>query len=478
LWIWATILIILKLLFFFIKNISFFINNVKHILIVFFENSLGLNSYTKHKNKEESKLPRKKINFKFYYFNKSIDEALIWVYSIFFSLNYFFFSTPRIDYRTRSSKYNYFNYFTFNFNYYLYGLLSIWYSIVYWTISLFLAVVSIYYMMYTHIISFNKVVFLWFCIIMFFYWLVSGFVFFFKKYQFSKFTSAIQRFWRRAYIIFWVLESFLFLFFFFYVLNASQEPSYMYDFVQLNKTHLFSWKFFLIKIIPNAFLLIITNVLLLSLKSSSYTKYLLFLGLNTWILTYVVWLEFYQFFFVITWYGDLSWIFDFSERLWNLEAAFKRTRLVNNYITICVMAKFWHLVFIYFFWLYSILRTSESSRVRYPLLSANLQNFLILYIMNFLLMYPWLKFVIRRYYSSIYYWFFAQPRKFFIRGFLYDVRLYFYGLENSINELIFNKSFYKNYRFFYWNESSIFSGYNQFKKWYIRDVFIKLINFY
>lgn len=400
------------------------------------------------------------------------------MYSLFFSIKYSLFTTPRLFYRVASTKTNYFNFTYFNFNYYMYGLVSIWSSIVYWSISLIVILLVFYYMIYIHIVSFNKIVFLWFCIIMFFYWLVSGFVFFIKKYQFSKFTSSIQRFWRRSFIIFWGIESFLFLFFFFYVLNASSEPSYVYDFIQLNKTHLFSWKFFLIKLIPTSFLIIFTYILMFLLKNNTYTKYLLFLGLNTFILTYVIWLEFYQFFYTITWYGDLSWIFDFSERTWNLDITFKRTRLVNNYVTICIIAKFWHLVFIYIFWLFFILRGAELARIRYPLLSANLQNFVILYIMNFLLMYPWLKFVFRRYYSSIYYWFYAQPRKFFLRGFFYDARLYFYGFYNLFNEYFTYKSFFKNYRFFYWNESSIFSGFNQYKKWYIRDLFIKLINYY
>lgn len=42
----------------------------------------------------------------------------------------------------------------------------------------------------------------WFCVFFFYYLLISGFVFFLKKYRFSKFTGAIQRFWKRSFIIF------------------------------------------------------------------------------------------------------------------------------------------------------------------------------------------------------------------------------------------------------------------------------------
>ena len=426
----------------------------------------------------KKRLYRRIINYNFYQYNKIIDNFLIYLYSIFFSIKYSLFGTPRLLLRVKSTKLNYFNFNFFNFNYYFYGLVSIWNSLVYWTLTLLVTILVFYYLIFIHIVSFNKIVFLWFCIIMFFYWLISGFVFFFKKYQFSKFTSAIQRFWRRSFIIFWGIESILFLFFIFYVLNASQEPSYMYDFVQLNKTHLFSWKLFLNKLIPTAFLIIFSYILLFSLKWNTHTKHMWILVVNTIILTYVVWVEFYQFFFTITWYGDLSWIFDFNERLWNLETSFKRTRLLNNYVTICIIAKFWHLIFIYIFWVFFVLRITEASRIRYPLLSANMQNFVILYIMNFLLMYPWVKFIVRRYYSSIYYWFFASPRKLFVRGFFYDARLYFYGLVNFLDNCFPIINFFKNYKFFYWNESSAFIGFNQYKRYFIRDLFLRIINYY
>ena len=75
---------------------------------------------------------------------------------------------------------------------------------------------------------------------MVFYWLISGFVFFTKKYKFGKFTSAIQRFWRRSFIIFWLIESSLFIVFIYLLFNASQEPVFAYDFIQIKKMRLFS----------------------------------------------------------------------------------------------------------------------------------------------------------------------------------------------------------------------------------------------
>ena len=123
---------------------------------------------------------------------------------------------------------------------FLSGIRYFWLGIRYWFLGLILGLSAFYYLMYIRLLPFNKIIFEWTLIIMFLYWLLSGFVFFIKKYQYSKFTSVIQRFWKRTYIIFWLIESGVFLTFFYLTLNASEEPTYMYDQMKLYKTHLFS----------------------------------------------------------------------------------------------------------------------------------------------------------------------------------------------------------------------------------------------
>jgi hypothetical protein len=51
-------------------------------------------------------------------------------------------------------------------------------------------------------------------------------------------------------------------------------------------------------------------------------------------------MEFYQLFHLMCCYGNISWVYDFGEHLWNLELEFKRTRIVNHYVTIGLIAKF------------------------------------------------------------------------------------------------------------------------------------------
>ena len=173
-----------------------------------------------------------------------------------------------------------------------------------------------------------------------FYLLFSGFVFFFKKYQYRLFTSVIQRFWRRSLIVFWAIEGSLFSVFVYLIFNASQEPVHVYDNIQIYKTHFYSWRFFLVKSILSALLIIFTYMLLLSLKWNTFTKTNNLALFITVILLYIAWLEFYQLFHLMNCYGSSNWVYDFSEHLWNLELEFKRTRIVNHYVTIGLVAKF------------------------------------------------------------------------------------------------------------------------------------------
>ena len=303
------------------------------------------------------------------------------------------------------------------------------------------------------------------------------FILIIKKYQYSKFTSVIQRFWKRTYILFWLIESGVFVTFFYLTLNASEEPTYMYDQMKLYKTHLFSWRWFLVKLIPLLTLIILGYFTQLSLKWNIFSKQSSILLALTLLLTYLLWLEFYQFFHVVNFYGNLVWVYDYDEFLWNLELEFRRTRLANNYVAVCLMAKFWHLVFIFVFWIFFILRVNEIGRVRYPLFVANLQNFIILYIMSWLYMYPWLKFIYRPHLDTPYYWFFLNARRIGVRVFFNDIKLFYFSIFSKF-ENFWNLSFsgFRTGLFYYWIDASTQVGFDQYKKFIVRDYIINNIN--
>ena len=375
---------------------------------------------------------------------------------------------------------NRFYYFNNNFSLlnnkqsFFYGLKSVWLHLGNWLIPVIVSSLFIYYSFFLRSLPFSKIFFGYLLLGNMFYLLLSGFVFFIKKYQYRLYTSVIQRFWRRTLIIFWMIEGSLFCVFVYLIFNASQEPVYMYDNLQVYKTHFYSWRFFLIKIISSSLLIVLTYMLLLSIKWNTFNKSNNLSLFITVLLLYIVWLEFYQIFHLMNCYGTSNWVYDFSEHLWNLELEFKRTRIVNHYVTIGLVAKFWHVVFAAVFWIFFLLRGLESSRFRYPLLSANLQNFLIVYIMSWLYMYPWFKYVLRKILDIPYFWFFINNRKLGVFLFFNDIKLYYYGFLDFFYNYSFSFSFKKT-SFYYWHESSLQIKNTQFRKHNIRDLYIRNI---
>lgn len=360
-------------------------------------------------------------------------------------------------------------------NTFLSGLKYTWIGLRYWVVSLIIGLSIIYYSMVIRCLPFNKTVFVWIVVAMFSYWLLSGFVFFIKKYQFGKYTTSIQRFWRRSYILFWAIEFFLFSVYLYLTFNANQESFYMFDQIQLFKTHLFSWRSFLIKVFPLTFLLIFGYLFLLSIKWNVLSKHTVWLVLISIILTYTVWIEFYQFFHVVNFYGNFNWVYDVDERVWSLELEPRKTRTVNHYVMLMLILKFWHIVFIFGFWVFFVLRSLEIGRIRYPMLSANLQNFIILYLFAWVGMYPWVKFLLRRYLDMPYYWFYVNNRKLGYRVFFNDITLVYYALLDLFK---FNYNFYNafNQSFFYWTLSNDDVLYTSHRKSYIKNLILQSIN--
>lgn len=385
----------------------------------------------------------------------------------------------RFDFRLKQTYWGfYLNTNTSNLNNIFSGLKYVWRGLRFWLVGLLLGLSSIYYLMYVRLLPFNKILFAWILVAMFLYWLLSGFVFFVKKYQFSKFTAAIQRFWKRTYIIFWIIEVGTFSVFFYLTLNASSEPVYMYDQIKIYKTHLFSWRWFLIKLLPSVAVILLGYYLQLTLKWNLFNKQNTVILTITLLLLYILWLEFYQFFHIISFFANITWSFDYDEYIWTLEMDSRRTRLANNYISVCLLLKFWHFVFIFLFWVFFVLRINELGRVRYPLLVANVQNFIIIYMMSWAYMYPWLKFILRKYLDVPYYWFYLNGRELGIRVFFTDLKLFFYGLIDRLLNFNLDLNRFERYPFFYWINTSLLTGFDQYRKFVIRDSIISTFNSY
>lgn len=404
-------------------------------------------------------------NFLFY--GCVYDFFLVKLLSVFYKNTYYTQSKESII--ISQTNWRFYNFFK-NKNSFL-GIKSIWLGLKNFMVAIVVTYSVIYYLIYIRLIPFNKIILMWVLILMFTYWVLSGFVFFYKKYQFNKYTSSINRFWKKTYMIFWLIEFSTFSVFFYLALNSTSEPIYMFDQIRAYKNFLFSWRLHLSKIIPTLFIIILTSHLLFSLKWNTFNKQSPLLLIITVVLLYLLLLEFYQFYHIINFYSNINWLFDFDEYIWYLDVDTRRTRLYNNYITICLLAKFWHYVFIFIFWVFFLLRVNEVSRVRYNLLSANLQNFIIIYVMSWVYMLPWLKFSFRKLMDVPYFWFYYNNRKLGFRIFFYDLSTYYYTFSNFFtNNLIYR---FTEYNFYYWTTSSTITEYYLPNKFLIKDVILE-----
>lgn len=316
----------------------------------------------------------------------------------------------------------------------------------YWVIPCVLGAMLLILLFTLRDIPVNKFLFTILSLGFFVYLLLSGFVFFFKKYKYSKYTTAMHRYWRRTFSIFWLLEGYLFLVFLYLAVFANSEPYFMYDNMQAFKTLIYPWRLFMQEAVALVIIIAILRYFLIRLKDMTPTKLYIMILSVTAIMLFMTWSEFYQFFYTLNHYNSINWTYDEESFTWSMETETKKTRILLHYITLCIIAKFWHFVFILGFWIFSVLRWSQLNTVHYPLLGANLQNFIILYLLNWIVMYPWVKHVFRRHLFKNYTWLYTNFRNTGSRIFFIDALNYFYALIDLVKpttylftlELMFN----------------------------------------
>ncbi len=309
------------------------------------------------------------------------------------------------------------------------------YKIIYffknWIISILIFFLLTGFLLSCRLIPFNKFLFTLVSLGFFIYILISGFIFFFKKYRFSKYTTAMNRFWRRTFSIFWLLEGFLFLIFLYLVLFSSQDPFFMYDNQQAYKDFTYSWRDFIYESTIVLSIIVILYKFQIRLKDISYSKIFFILSIVTSMLVVLTWLEFYQFYYTVMHYNGIDWLYDDELNSWAIEPEVKKTRIMLHFITICLIAKFWHFVFILAFWIFTVLKWLQSDSIFFSLYGANLQNFIILYLLNSIVMYSWLKNSIRNYTYKGYTWTYTNFR-------LSKIKLVSIELENFLSSLFTN----------------------------------------
>lgn len=303
-------------------------------------------------------------------------------------------------------------------------------------IAVILIILIFFLLIFYFYINFLKQLALWLMLGFIFFWLMSGFNFFLKHSLFGKLTSALMRFWKRTNTYFWLVEGFLFLLFFYYYLNSSQEPVYMYDYSSLNQTYLPN----LWVVYCNTFLLVIIIVYLyfwlLSLSGYTSQQNIFHSFLISTVFLYLFFIETYQFYYVLTIFYENYWFYNHEQNIWVLEFESPRLRLKHQYLILALIAKYWHFIFIFISWVFFLVKFFEQKRAYYTHTGFNIQNIIILFWLNFLFIMQWTKWISRRFLDSIYYWFFTDTNFHFLKYFFFEINIIIYGVWHKRSLII------------------------------------------
>jgi len=315
----------------------------------------------------------------------------------------------------------------------LFNLKWLWLSAL---LTIFYFFFSLFYIQ----IDLTKQIVVWYVLLILYYLLLSGFNSFLIKYKYGKFTSAIQRFWKRTGMIFWLIEGFLFSLFFYYFLNSSQEPLYMFDYANLNQEFLIQLKISYKNLVLLNIAIWLSFFLLLSINYYIYFQNLLILIIIFLIIVYMLYIESYQFVYIISTFVDKEWIFDEIQNLWVLEIEQNNLRVKQQYFVLCLIAKYWHFIFIFISWSFFLVKSLEVKNISITILGFNTQNLIILSVLNLLCLVQWIKIFFKKFLEITYSWFFIEyDEKFFIT-LLYE----FYTILNNFFSL--NKNFLISFR--------------------------------
>lgn len=298
-------------------------------------------------------------------------------------------------------------------------------------VALTAGVLYLIYTIFFFKIQFLKQLSVWFVIGMLYFWLMSGFNFFVKRYQYGKFTSQIQRFWKRTNTCFWLIEGFLILLFFYYFLNSSQEPLYMYDYSAINQEFLVSLQVIFVNIVLLSVVIYFMYFTMLRINSNSWNQLNLYLLLISVFVFFSFFLETYQFYYVISSFNERLWVFNEEENLWMVDVENPILRTKHQYLFVCLIAKYWHFLFIFLSWVFFLIKSFERRKVTYVLFGANLQNMVLLYVLNFACYIQWFKWLYRRFFDLPYTWFFTNIDNKFVFRLFFEVKLLLVNILNT-----------------------------------------------
>lgn len=314
--------------------------------------------------------------------------------------------------------------------------INLFYFIMILILSYFLILFYIFINYCIHLIPFFFIFTVWFIKGGTVLTLVNGFIYFVKRLFFIKYSNFNDIFWKRAFNLLWLIEGGVFIVFIYLTINASSEINFMLDTQNVLKSRLPSIKIYFYNMLLINLLIVLTYCFSLVLSKTSFEIIFFYFIISTFIIIKILFIEFNQYYYYLNNFFNIIINFWNENVLFTRDLELRRSKVVNNYITICVIAKFWHLFFIVIFWIFTIFSFSSDKIEKHALLNLNLQNFLILFLMNWISVYPCFKYFVRKYLNNHYFWFNYNFKENSLLVFFFTYLNIFYSYVEYYNNIL------------------------------------------
>ena len=274
-------------------------------------------------------------------------------------------------------------------------------------VSLLLVFSSIFLILHVFKFFFFKKLFLLSLAILTMYWLVSIFIYLYNSSRAGRFTTAINRFWRRSFMLFWIIEGFLFLIYIYLVLNCAIETEWLAEQTQLFQNLDFIQKEWFYDILLT-YLVLTTNYIILKNFLKKNTLFIKILILVQYVVALIIfWGEFLQFFYFTQIFSFNTAVLD-KGNSWEMNWLPWPTLVNQQYWFLMIFLKFWHAMFIFLVHFVTLRIIRYSNYKDTSVLRISNQNFFFFFIFNLLVLFMVYKYWMNYRYSFAYYWFFVN----------------------------------------------------------------------
>ena len=121
----------------------------------------------------------------------------------------------------------------------------------------------------------------------------------------------------------------------------------MFDYSNLNQELLIQLKVSYRNMILLSLAIYLSFILILNMNFYTYYQNILILLAISLIIFYTLYIETYQFVYILGLFADKDWVFDDIKQIWVLDIEQNNLRVKQQYFILCLVAKYWHFIFIF-----------------------------------------------------------------------------------------------------------------------------------